>query len=191
METWFILSDPLGNTNAAKPVDFFQPQSNAPELLAVYDKMTVVADEVSAIPRYITGSGQAQGGAASTASGLSMLMNNASKVLQNVAATIDRNILQPLLEDLYVMVLLTEGSSVVAGDEAIVVKGVTRALQKETDRMRRIGFCKPPRTRSTCRSSGCPDGPPSCAPCPKTCAPRRGDRAEGRADGRHAAADAG
>jgi len=137
---WFVLSDPLGNTNAEKPVDFFQPASNAQELLGVYGQMVNMADEVSAIPRYITGSGQAQGGAASTASGLSMLMNNASKVLQNVAATIDRNILQPLLEDLYIMVMLTDGGSTLKGDESIVVKGVTRALQKETDRMRRIEF---------------------------------------------------
>jgi len=136
---WFVLSDPLQTSASEKPVDFFQPASNAQELLGVYNQMQNMADEVSAIPRYITGS-NAVGGAASTASGLSMLMNNASKVLQNVAATIDRNILQPLIEDLYLMVLLTEGSGVLGGDESIVVKGVTRALQKETDRMRRIEF---------------------------------------------------
>ena len=40
-----------------------------------------MADDVSAIPRYMTGGAQA-GGAGRTASGLSMLMSNAAKTLQ-------------------------------------------------------------------------------------------------------------
>ena len=53
---WRAVSSPYGTSTGEKAVDFFQPQSNASELLAVYNAMTNVADEVSAIPRYITGS---------------------------------------------------------------------------------------------------------------------------------------
>jgi hypothetical protein len=135
---WRTITDPA-MADTSKPVDFFQPQSNAQELLGVYKAMVDMADEVSAIPRYITGSNRV-GGAASTASGLSMLMNNASKVLQNVAASIDNEVLKPLLEDLYNMIMLTDGGNVLRGDEQIVVRGATVAMQKEQDRMRRLEF---------------------------------------------------
>lgn len=135
---WRTVSDPMAQDTTA-PITFFQPQSNAAELLNVYKSMVDIADEVSAIPRYITGSNRV-GGAASTASGLSMLMGNASKVLQNVAAGIDQNVLRPLLEDLYNMIMLTDGGTTLRGDEQIVVRGATVAMQKEQDRMRRLEF---------------------------------------------------
>jgi len=135
---WRTIIDPMG-ADSYDPIKFFQPQSNAQELLGVYKAMVDIADEVSAIPRYITGSNRV-GGAASTASGLSMLMNNASKVLQNVAASIDTEVLKPLLEDLYNMIMLTDGGKTLRGDEQIIVRGATVAMQKEQDRMRRLEF---------------------------------------------------
>jgi len=134
---WRFTSDPMGN--AEKPLTFFQPTSNAQELLGVYKEMTNIADEVSAIPRYMSGSGAASG-AGRTASGLSMLMNNASKVLQNVAASIDRDVMEPLLQSLYDMIMLTDTTGMFRGDEKIVVRGVQVAMQKEQDRMRRLEF---------------------------------------------------
>lgn len=136
---WRYISDPLMQEQQT-PVSFFQPGSNAPELLGVYKSMMEIMDEVSAIPRYITGSGNASGGAASTASGLSMLMTNASKVLQNIAAMIDDDIIRPVLEDLYILKMLTDTSGLMRGDEAIVVRGVSVAAAKEMDRMRQIEF---------------------------------------------------
>jgi len=134
---WRFISDPMG-MDTGVPISFFQPDSNAPELLGVYRSMMDAADEVSAIPRYITGGNQATGGAASTASGLSMLMNNASKVLQNVAASIDKDILSPTINDLYIMQMLTDKTGMLRGDENVVVKGVSVAAAKETDRMRQL-----------------------------------------------------
>lgn len=137
---WRFIDDPLAVTAGAPPISFFQPSSNSAELLGIYKEMMILADEVSAIPRYVTGGTQASGGAASTASGLSMLMNNASKVLQNVAASIDNDILKPCLQDLYMLVMLTDTTGLLRGDEQIVVRGVTVATQKETERMRRLEF---------------------------------------------------
>lgn len=135
---WHISADPMGNRSTSeKPVDFFQPSSNAMELLNVYEKFTQIADELSAIPRYITGS-ERMGGAGRTASGLAMLMGNASKILQTVAANIDRDVIQPLLEQLYEMVMLTDETGILRGDEEIRVRGVDVAIQRETDRQRQI-----------------------------------------------------
>jgi hypothetical protein len=133
---WHVITDPLASN--AKPVDFFQPDSRSADLLNVYKEFTNMADEISAIPRYLTGS-QRTGGAASTASGLAMLMNNASKVMQNVAANVDEDVVKPILEMLYDMVMLTDPGTL-RGDENIVVRGVSNAIQKEQDRVRQLEF---------------------------------------------------
>lgn len=135
---WHVVDDPLGN-NSSKPIEFYQPNSNVQELMAVYEKFANMADEASALPKYLTGSG-ATGGAGRTASGLAMLMDNASKVMQNVAANVDDDILTPSIEQLYEMVMLSSVGPQLKGDESIVVKGVTVAVQKETDRMRKLEF---------------------------------------------------
>jgi hypothetical protein len=134
---WHVVDDPLGNKE--KPIDFYQPNSNLQELMMVYEKFANMADEASALPKYLTGSG-ATGGAGRTASGLAMLMDNASKVMQNVAANVDDDILMPCIEKLYEMVMLSSAGPKLQGDETIVVKGVTVAVQKETDRMRKLEF---------------------------------------------------
>jgi hypothetical protein len=134
---WLVVSDPVGNT-AQKPIEFFQPNSNAQELLSVYQALSTIADDLSAIPRFING--QAAGAAARTASGLAMLMGNASKILQTVAMNIDRDVLDPLLQTLYDMIMLTDTSGLLTGQESIRVMGVTVAVQKETQRSRQLEF---------------------------------------------------
>jgi hypothetical protein len=136
---WRVTSDPMGNNSSAqKPIDFFQPNSNAGELLQTYQKFSDLADELSAIPKYL--SGGASGGAGRTASGLAMLMGNASKILQTVAANVDRDVFQGLLSNLFDMVMLTDQSGMLTGEEAIVVRGVAVAIQRETERSRQIEF---------------------------------------------------
>jgi hypothetical protein len=134
---WHTTNDPMGN-NAQMPISFFQPLSNANELIAVYQKFSDLADELSAIPKYL--SGQASGGAGRTASGLAMLMGNASKILQTVAANIDRDILSPLLLQLFDMLMLTDTSGMLTGQEQIKVLGVNVAIQRETQRARQLEF---------------------------------------------------
>lgn len=137
---WQVLNDPTAQANAAnKPIDFFQPESRAQELLGVYKEMTNIADEISALPRYITGT-ERLGGAGRTASGLSLLMGNANKILHTVVANIDRDVLKPALTALYDMVMLTDQSGLLRGDENVNIRGVAMALQKEAERQRKIEF---------------------------------------------------
>ena len=137
---WHMVSDPMGNGSGSnRPVDFFQPQSNAQELLGVYQSFVAMADELSAIPKYLSGAGTTSG-AGRTASGLAMLMGNASKILQTVAANIDRDVLEPLLSGLFDMVMLTDTSGILNGDEKVRVLGVSVAVQKETQRARQLEF---------------------------------------------------
>ena len=135
---WHVTSDPMGG-GGGKPIDFFQPNSNAQELLGVYQKFSDIADEISAIPKYLSG-GSAGSGAGRTASGLAMLMGNASKILQTVAANIDRDVLDPALRQLLDMIMLTDTSGMLNGQETVRVMGVNVALQKETQRSRQLEF---------------------------------------------------
>lgn len=135
---WHMTSDPLGQASSVAPVTFFQPNSNAQELLTVYQAFSQMADDLSAIPKYLAGNGA--GGAGRTASGLAMLMGNASKVLQTVAANIDRDVYDPLLSNLFDLIMLTDQSGLLTGEEKVQVLGVNVALQKETERSRQLEF---------------------------------------------------
>lgn len=135
---WRISRDPMGNPSA-KPVEFFQPASNVQENLQVLQYANTMADEASAIPRYVTGE-SLSGGAGRTASGLSMLMNNAQKMLQTVAGNIDRDVMAPLLDGMYDLIMLTDTTGVLTGQESIRVRGVNVAVQRETERQKQLQF---------------------------------------------------
>lgn len=135
---WHVNYDPALTSSGTKPIEFYQPPINAAELMGIYEKWSSMGDEISAIPRYMTGN-EKVGGAGRTASGLAMLMGNASKTLQNVAASIDRDVIGPIINSLYDMIMLTEPNTF-RGDEVIDVKGVNQAIKREQDRMRQLEF---------------------------------------------------
>ena len=135
---WHVNYDPALVSSGTKPIEFYQPPINSSELMGIFDKFYSLGDEVSSIPRYMTGN-EKVGGAGRTASGLAMLMGNASKTLQNVAASIDRDVIGPIINGLFEMVMLTEPNAL-RGDEVIEVKGVNHAVKREQDRMRQLEF---------------------------------------------------
>jgi hypothetical protein len=134
---WHVVGDPLGNQR--EPITFYQPQSNAQELLLVINSMNTQADEQSAIPKYLTGE-SLSGGAGRTSSGLAMLMNNAQKVLQTVAANVDDDVLEPCLHGMYDMIMLTDTSGLLTGEEDVRVLGSEAAIQQETQKQRQLQF---------------------------------------------------
>lgn len=134
-KVWRFHSDPNGNTD--QPITFFSPASNATELLQVYNAMQALADETSAIPRYMSGGNPTQG-AAGTASGLSQLMGNANKVLQNIARNLDTEILDPMLKRMYALLLSTDVGVSLRGDENVRVRGATSAMSRDQERMRQL-----------------------------------------------------
>src|SRR5215475_7630054 len=121
------------------PVTFFQPQMNAQELLGVFNAFYGLSDDISAIPKYLSGNSPG-GGAGRTASGLAMLMGNASKLLQTVCANIDRDVMVPNLQNTLDMILLTDTTGLLNGQEQVVPKGVNVAMQKETMRAGQLEF---------------------------------------------------
>jgi len=132
-----VTSDPMGSS--AAPIGFFQPNSNAQELMAVYEKFSVLADEYSGIPRYMTGSAPA-GGAGRTASGMSMLMTNANKSMKQVVSNIDTNVMTPLLERQYFYNMKYSQDPELKGDVTIVARGANSIIAKESAQVRRNEF---------------------------------------------------
>ncbi len=134
---WHVRNDPVGN-NSRQPISFFMPANNSQPLIACFQEFVSIADDVSAIPKYV--GGQAGGGAGRTASGLAMLMGNASKILQTVSANIDRDVMEESLLQLLDLLLLTDTSGMLTGEEKVSVTGVSVAIQRETLRQRQIEF---------------------------------------------------
>ncbi len=134
---WPTLSDPYGSNTP--PVEFFQPGSLANELMGVYEKFSVLADEYSGVPRYMTGDASA-GGAGRTASGLSMLMGNAGKAIKGVIANIDENVIAPLVERLYLYNMRYETDPELKGDVKVVAKGASGLVQRDQAQVRRNEF---------------------------------------------------
>lgn len=128
-----VVSDPYGNS--APPIDFFQPDSRAAELMGIYEKFSVLADEYSGVPRYMTGDAAA-GGAGRTASGMSMLMNNAGKSIKQVISNIDQNVLSKSIERLYYYNMKYSDDPELKGDVQIRVRGANAMVVKEQAQVR-------------------------------------------------------
>lgn len=125
--------DPLGNSGP--PMGFFQPKSLAAELMAVYEKFSILADEYSGVPRYMTGT-EGTPGAGRTASGLSMMINNAGKAIKQVLNNIDVHVLTPLLNQLYYYNMRYSDDPELRGDVNIVAKGASGLVAKEAAQVR-------------------------------------------------------
>lgn len=136
-KVWQVTADPLAGS--APPMQFFQPNSLSGELMAVYEKFSVLADEYTGIPRYMTGDSPG-GGAARTASGMSMLMSNAGKSIKQVIANIDENVIRLAIERLYFYNMRYGDDPDLKGDVNIVARGATSLLVKEQAQMRQAQF---------------------------------------------------
>jgi len=122
----------------APPIDFFQPQSNAQELLGVFERFLALADEVSGIPRYMTG--EHVPGAGRTSSGLSMLISNAGKSIKQVISNIDKDVIEPLLRRKYQRNLRYSNDPDLIGDVKIVAQGAMSLVVKEAEAVRKQEF---------------------------------------------------
>ena len=134
---WQTISDPAGSS--AAPVSFFQPNSNAAELMGVYEKFATLADEYSGIPRYMTGN-TGDGGAGRTASGMSMMIGNASKQIKQLVSSIDIHIIGPAVQGAFDWKMHYDPLANYEGDLNIVARGALSLVVKESAQVRRNEF---------------------------------------------------
>lgn len=126
--------------DASAPLQFFQPQSNAQELMSVFDRYLAIADEVSGIPRYMTG--EHVPGAGRTSSGLSMLISNAGKSIKQVIGNIDHDVLRPMLERQYQRNLRYATDPDLVGDVKVEARGAMSLVVKEAEAVRKNEFLR-------------------------------------------------
>lgn len=134
MYPWKIwqFSKPDANTNgaAAKPIEFFQPQSNAVELWNLYKGFSDDADDATGIPRYSYGD-EKVGGAGATMGGLSMLMGAAARRIRRAISGIDQSVLAQTVYDVFVWCMLHVDDPQIKGDCNVVPRGSAALLIKE------------------------------------------------------------
>lgn len=135
---WQVQSDPMGSS--APAIDFFQPSSHANELMGVFQRFSELADEYSGIPRYMTGLAGGEGGAGRTASGMSMMIGNASKQIKQTVGSIDLHVIGPSVERAYHWLMQYDPDAGLKGDLKIVARGAMSLVTKEAAQVRRNEF---------------------------------------------------
>jgi hypothetical protein len=104
----------------------------------VYATFAKQADEVTGIPNYVYGSSGVSG-AGRTASGLSMLMDNAAKGIKQAIASIDR-VVSGGVNRLYIHNMMYDPDIYIKGDYNVVAKGALGLVAKEQLQLRRNEF---------------------------------------------------
>ena len=135
-KVWQTTSDKSGGGQPA--VRFFQPNMNAETLMGVYQYFQRVADEVTGVPNYIYGS-SAVSGAGRTASGLSMLMENAAKGIKHAILSLDKGV-SNMLQRLFEHLMIYDADQSIKGDMKIVPRGVVATIIKDNVQLRRQEF---------------------------------------------------
>jgi hypothetical protein len=117
-------------SNSAPVIRYNLAPSVANELMAVLDKFSRQADDVSGIPAYVLGSPQVAG-AGRTLGGLSMLMGNAAKGVKQVISNVDRHVTEPFVREFYVLEMLFGDDEGIKSDAKVIAKGSAGILQRE------------------------------------------------------------
>lgn len=136
LKIWQMTSDPAGSNS--KPIDFFQPESNAQELMAVYQYYFDSVGDVTGIPKqsYSSDPTRAQQGA-QTASGLAMLLETASKQIKKAVMNIDSGVIEPRLKYQYQINMMNpEVDNRYKGDMHIKAIGAKSIVAKAVENQR-------------------------------------------------------
>lgn len=136
-KVWQLKSQADQGTNPG--VGFFMPDDRSAELLKVYEFWELKADDATGIPRYSYGN-ENVGGSADTASGLSMLMNNAAKGLRRAISSIDLNVIAMTISQTFVYEMMYNPDHSIKGDNVIVPRGAAAILIRESAQQRRLQF---------------------------------------------------
>lgn len=134
---WQMTTNPMGQNSP--PISFFQPNSNAQELLNVYEYFEQKADDATNVPRYSYGN-EKVAGAGQTAQGLAMLLESATKGIKQAIRHIDTRVIKPRIERQYHENMLYEDDPTIKGDLQVVARGSSALIAKAATQARRNEF---------------------------------------------------
>lgn len=129
---WFF-NDP--SRKGKSPMTFEQPILNVAELMAVFDRFLRLSDDATGIPNFETGAPDNRG-AAKTATGLSMLMNSAARVLKKSIGYISNDIIKPCVTQVFNWNMLYLDDPSIKGDVKIEANGAMALFVQEQQQLR-------------------------------------------------------
>jgi hypothetical protein len=139
MTPWKIWQTTMDRTGGGQPaMRFSQPDMHAQELLNIFTFFSRMADEVTGVPNYIYGS-TAVGGAGRTASGLSMLMENAAKGIKHAILSLDAAT-SALIKRIYLHLMIHDPDTSIKGDMNVVAAGAIGAMIRQQQEASRMEF---------------------------------------------------
>jgi len=133
---WQLDVDPTGA--GGRGINFFQPTSNANELLTVYKEFELRADDATGIPRYAYGNEQS-GQVPSTLGGLSILLESASKGIKDAIRNIDSGVIIPRIEHQFYMNIM-EHELDYTGDPQVIALGSSTLTLRGSEQIKRNEF---------------------------------------------------
>lgn len=125
-KVWLRNSNQPGS-QAVRPIQMPNGQNTTLPLIQLFENN---ADEVSAIPRYMTGENVANG-AAGTSSGLSMLMGAVNIVIKDLITNWDEGITTPFVTGLYRWNMQFNSDDDIKGDFDVKARGTASLIAKE------------------------------------------------------------
>lgn len=127
-KTYWIDSNKGSATH--KPVDFFQPQNNVAQMQAIQQGVRLHMQMETKIPDFATGIPGAQGHNR-TAEGIAMQRGMALSYIRSVIASMDENLVAPMIESLYHWAMNYEKSDEIKGDYEVDAGGVMEAISED------------------------------------------------------------
>lgn len=126
---WKVWTRNLTNpgTPAIRAIELPNHLQHLQSMAAMFEQNT---DEVTAIPRYMTGENATQG-AAGTAAGMSMLMGAANIVIKDLITSWDEGITRPFLQALYRWNMQFNPDNSIKGDFDVQARGAASLVAKE------------------------------------------------------------
>ena len=116
-----------------KPMEFFQPSANTDVLIKCFDYWLSIAEKRMGIPVHNSKEGT---GGLNTATGISILMNQASRLLKQSIAYLDAGIIKPLIEAVITWNMIYLDEPMIKGDVRVIADGAMGLFVKEQEQMR-------------------------------------------------------
>lgn len=127
-----------GGDPGAPMVRFYQANTNNAGLGNIIELFRRFADETTSLPSYTHG--QQTDSMNKTATGVSMLMNNANIALKSTIKNIDDYMLEPMMQSLYAWNMEWNDKEYIKGDFRVIARGSTALVQKEIQSQRLLQF---------------------------------------------------
>lgn len=131
---WKIWQSTNHQMTESPPINFYQPQIITDQLMRVFEFFASLTEDATGIPRWAYGNTDI-GGAGATSSGLSMLMNHASRGVKEAISHVD-DMVAGVIHRMYDYNMAYDDDEDIKGDCRVVALGSSSLVAKEQQMVR-------------------------------------------------------